>query len=643
MGKKNKVMNLFLAIIAMLAFNTHYEIINIEQIRNITNDEGRLITVLYRFFLSYKNFQITYFLLTIAIGYFVYYSLNKFTYNKSEIWYLAFSLFISATYILGYSYFNNNNSLMLTCGGVQKVKSIIGLFGNTIITYFIIRYIRKYFSKFSIFQSKENFNSYIFDKFKFIGPFILCLILWIPMFIAYYPGIFMGDTWMQIRQFFNLPEATSNYLNLINPAVKLNNHHPVIHTLLMGGCVKLGKSLFNSVTVGYFIYTFIQCLFMAIIIAYAISILSKAKVKYWIRWVVLCFYCVFPIIYKFIFSGTKDIIFSGFLLLFIIKLYQVFINDNEETTKRDKIFNTIFISIICILICLFRPNGIFTVVITFFFIGIYKKKFRIPSILICISTLIVYFGINNIVYPLCQITNGSVREALSIPFQQTARYVKEYGNEVTHKEKKTIDRVLDYNKLESIYNPILSDPVKDTYNEKASKKDLIAYFKVWFSMFLKHPCVYASATINNYYGYFYIANNPLIGPTFKSSCAVMLKTNTDSKGKLDFHYADNKVSKKIRTVLDIEEGLVNNNPILSVFSTCAMYTLLLLYFAINSLAKKNYNLFIMYLPLVTILFALLAGPCNGVVEFRYVFPIAFCMPIVILIDKINTSRKEENF
>ena len=83
MGKKNKVMNLFLAIIAMLAFNTHYEIINIEQIRNITNDEGRLITVLYRFFLSYKNFQITYFLLTIAIGYFVYYSLNKFTYNKT--------------------------------------------------------------------------------------------------------------------------------------------------------------------------------------------------------------------------------------------------------------------------------------------------------------------------------------------------------------------------------------------------------------------------------------------------------------------------------------------------------------------------------------------------------------------------------
>ena len=31
---------------------------------------------------------------------------------------------------------------------------------------------------------------------------------------------------------------------------------------------------------------------------------------------------------------------------------------------------------------------------------------------------------------------------LSVPFQQTARYIKEYSDEVTEKEKEVIDRVL---------------------------------------------------------------------------------------------------------------------------------------------------------------------------------------------------------
>ena len=50
---------------------------------------------------------------------------------------------------------------------------------------------------------------------------------------------------------------------------------------------------------------------------------------------------------------------------------------------------------------------------------------------------------------------------LSIPFQQTARYVKYYGNDVSTEEEKVIRKVLDYDTIERIMIQIFSDPVKE--------------------------------------------------------------------------------------------------------------------------------------------------------------------------------------
>lgn len=69
-----------------------------------------------------------------------------------------------------------------------------------------------------------------------------------PTLIASLPGLFMGDTGAQIRQWFNYPNGTSDYLRLLNPNVLLNGHHPVVHTAIIGSCVQLGLSLFNAPT-----------------------------------------------------------------------------------------------------------------------------------------------------------------------------------------------------------------------------------------------------------------------------------------------------------------------------------------------------------------------------------------------------------
>ena len=82
---------------------------------------------------------------------------------------------------------------------------------------------------------------------------------------------------------------------------------------------------------------------------------------------------------------------------------------------------------------------------------------------------------------------------LSVPFQQTARYLREYPDDVTASEKKAINRILDYDVLAEKYNPELSDPVKITFRFRDDDNDpkldgyMNDYFKAWFAMFRRHP------------------------------------------------------------------------------------------------------------------------------------------------------------
>jgi len=83
---------------------------------------------------------------------------------------------------------------------------------------------------------------------------------------------------------------------------------------------------------------------------------------------------------------------------------------------------------------------------------------------------------------------------LSVPFQQTARYVKYHADELSDEDIKTIDYVLNYDTLAERYKPEIADPVKNEYNKYTKTKDLIAYFKIWFKGLVKHPETYIDAT-----------------------------------------------------------------------------------------------------------------------------------------------------
>ena len=84
-----------------------------------------------------------------------------------------------------------------------------------------------------------------------------------------------------------------------------------------------------------------------------------------------------------------------------------------------------------------RNNVIYMVILTipFIVIGVETKKIRALFRNIFIITTVVW--IVCVVYPVFDIMPASKSEALSLIFQQTARVVKEHGDELSKEQKET--------------------------------------------------------------------------------------------------------------------------------------------------------------------------------------------------------------
>ena len=79
---------------------------------------------------------------------------------------------------------------------------------------------------------------------------------------------------------------------------------------------------------------------------------------------------------------------------------------------------------------------------------------------------------------------------------------------------------------------------------------MIAYFKVWFQMFLKHPGIYVQATMNNIYDYFYpggiVSYRYSEGQSINNMDAL---NNSYAEENFNFHY--NERTHTIRVIIEM--------------------------------------------------------------------------------------------
>ncbi len=484
---------------------------------------------------------------------------------------------------------------------IIKCIGFYSLFKNSLYSLY------KLFTKYEF----KNVPCKLLNKFN-EHPFIFsCIVLFIVYgiyLLMFYPGVINYDNANQIKEVMGMHTRYLDSIVVMNDNITLTNFNPIIHTLLLGGLFKLGYAIGN-VNFGMFLYTLIQVIVVVLTLAYSISFLHKEKVRNRYLLVMLGLYVFVPYFPFYAITAVKDTLFSMAVLVYIIKLYQFIKYDN--TLKQKLLF-----MFIIFLVILLRNNGIYLVCLSLPFVFFAKKNLRKTVIVLTVCTLLFNTAYGKLLTYL-EIPGTSIREMLSIPFQQTARYVKYYSDEVTDEEREVIDKILTYDTLGKRYRPELSDKVKNEYNRYATSEELKDYFIVWGKMLVKRPMTYVNSTVHNIYGYFY-------PDTYKWYLYTTLNNKLPEAG-FDYHFID--AFEGPRLVLSAYGNGWREVPVLKLFVSCGMYTWAYVFLLFVLLLTKKRDLIIILLPAFALLLTTIAGPANT--YFRYVVPYAMALPVII--------------
>ncbi|MBD5521800.1 MAG: hypothetical protein HDR03_11400 [Lachnospiraceae bacterium] len=589
-AEARKIGYLFLAAAVVLVLHCKIQII--EAYDSSASEVVHFIGKLSNFFTSYNLTD----LFVWAAAYFMirYVSLRDRSVDK---WSALLSALFSVSYVLSNSYMTFNSTAFLTRNRYQLFLSGFCMYGFFVLFYFCIRMILIFLDEHSGIFVREHAAQNLRVRFLPIS-FSVILLCWLPWILMNYPGSFCPDSQAQLRQFFGDATFTA--------------HHPPLSTYIMGTLVVIGDFLVDK-NFGCFLYLLLQTCMGAWVFSAGVKKLYVVGLRFRYCFLMILFYALAPFWGCFVQWYEKDLLYTEAATLFLIHLIDIVIK--RECTKRD----AEILAAAGVLASLLRNNGIYAVLPVILLLAFYVgRRFRKAIWISLFCTILIYGCFVKIIFPsVLGIKNGSVKEALSIPFQQTARYVVAYGDEVTEYEKDVIDSVLDYDSLVEKYDPVISDPVKGMYKEDGSK--LPEYFKVWFQMFLKHPGIYISAVLNGSYGY--------IAPVQTNIEAGILTDFGERYSYLTgigIHRIFDELPTSVFTYI---RNIGLNVPLVKYLSMPGMYSWITMTCAVIFLKEKKYGFLIILVPEFMNILVCIASPLSNAI--RYELPVAAAVPLLI--------------
>lgn len=544
---------------------------------------------------------------------------------------LPVSFLIALVWLMGAGFRINNTLESLDTSPGQIVKSVLYVVGSTYLIYELGQLLFCFLEK----QGDEVLSgqgklAQMYQNHPFGVSFFAVLLFWLPHLIIAYPGYMCVDAWNQLSQFFGKRTFTAQ--------------HAPGHTIFMGFFTQIGVRMGNG-NIGLYISIVVQFMVAVLVLSYALSLMKEWKSPRWLRIMTYAVIILVPYYINYAVMAIKDTLFSICFLLFAVELICMLQKGIDYFTDRKHI---LLFAASVVGTVLSRNNGAYVLYPTIFVLVAYffaterkseKKNYIKPAICLLAPVLaanllyaaaVGYYGVEK----------TPIREMLSLPFQQTARYVRERGDEVTDEEAEAIRAVLDYDSLAEKYNPVLSDPVKFRANSEVTMKELQRYIVVWFKMFFKHPEIYIKATMNQNYFLLY---------PFTESCTIYTYTTLESA-----HYYIDLVNDE----LGISEVETLNNPkntlrglqynffslpVIGLFSHPAPYCISLIFFIVFAIYKKYWRLMIAMFPLVlSVGIAVLSPAIQG--SPRYAFPIVYAMPFILAyyIYLMGTETKDRN-
>ena len=315
-------------------------------------------------------------------------------------------------------------------------------------------------------------------------------------------------------------------------------------------------------------------------------------------------------------------------------MFAQIVMDKEEKTKDRMFLFKFFLSMIGI--CFWRNNGIYVVIISFIVLLISKtmKSYKKSVAFMLALIMLLYYGMNAWVYPMLNVQKGSTREMLSLPFQQTARYLRDNPQDVTEDEKKIISAVLDYEKIPELYNPNIADYARNTFRENSTSEELKKYFIVWFKMFCRHPETYFKATLNNTYNYYYFKDMRNFMSEYQNYTAWDINELAIEENKFEF-------TNNCKAILETYLEVINRIPFVNHLGRCGLFTWVVLIAFALMFRRKEFAGMILCVPLFVAILICIASPVNGLQRYMWCVMGTRWVPVAALFSRKQTKEEVE--
>lgn len=347
-------------------------------------------------------------------------------------------------------------------------------------------------------REKEAVRS-VSPRIVFWGSLVLILLAWLPAYLAYYPGICAYDFPIQLGQ-------TQSGLYI--------DHHPIAHTLLIKGAVTFGRQVLGSVNAGIAALSALQMIFLAGAMAWGLSSLKRMRVSGGYLVLLLLFCMFYPFCWYMSISITKDVVFSGFALMFVTALSAALLEGRDQFRPGRQ---DILLAVSGIGMILFRTNGKYAFLVLLFFLGAALLAGKGRRLLW--GRLLVWCGaafcVGNILLALLfsatEAQQGDRREMLSMPIQQLARVMIYHGGVnvlpeddggMDEKDRALINDFL-LDEAYRFYRPDISDPVKRHTNTYVVRYRTGEFLSTYVRLLARYPGDFINACLALNAGYLY--------------------------------------------------------------------------------------------------------------------------------------------
>ena len=503
------------------------------------------------------------------------------------------------------------------------------------------------------------------ERRAFWSGFFFLLLCWLPFLIVFWPGSLTRDAYRSLNMGFGI--------------WPLNGHQPWVISMFFSGLVALGRHVNDNV--GIFLTVLVLCLIQALSYAQVGRFFVRWGLPSWARKAALAFFGILPIFASYSQALIKDgmnaalyTLMVGHVLDYCFLVSQgsregkgekekqeegrevrsVEIREERKEVGRDKGFEEerkeiekvegigvgrvegvegrreeigrgerikkllliVFFGVLCTYA---RRNGIYPVMVTIVLLPFLLPKGERKASPILFVLVAAGYLLHSVLGQAVGVEAASPRVYFSIPFQQTARYLRDYPEDVTEEELAVIDRLVDVQALPEIYTPESSDPVKNSFRGGIGMDAVFDYLKVWWQMFLRHPMVYFEATLHNSYGYYY----PFTHMTVNKPFYLTMAGGVYDTGYFHFFYL---FPKAVRDVLYRYCFTWQNIPLLAGLVNTGFYTWLYLFLMGFIGYRKRYRLWAAFGGFVILLAIFTASPINGCV--RYFLPLISSAPLL---------------